>query len=449
MVHLGAPKEDTLSQAYARVPGCELRDDIASSKGRVMSEKIDIFEGDKLRVNASITKGDPSKADGKKVKWTFTQTGGQEEIGEKSATMKDGKASISVKAPKVKDDEASYEIRFEKTYEGGKTSGKKYYIVWPKTFELKAVHKVDGSEKPCEKFLFDVLTEKGPKYEALTTDAKGEHHFTCHEKAAHKVVARSPWEIETWKKTGPRKIEVLVKRKKYTAELVNPANAGSPHKQLVNLTNDGTKPRHGSLLKVQVCAKGDLPRAAKDRLGMENDELFIQVIFSAKNSKRDSPKPGLTVDGAAVASEADKRTFKSKLKLKANGDAAECEVELGRAGGDECEIKVGVTDACTDDSAKLVNWRRYKLEMWQPEANTVAGRATKASSIPSATRWGTTWDRCTRTRRLVPCTDSPQPTRSPTFPSRLGFLGAMPTRAWATRACIARPGSAPPNAKPR
>ena len=129
---------------------------------------------------------------------------------------------------------------------------KKYYVVWPKTFELKAVHKVDGSETPCEKFIFDVQTDKGPVDQSLTTDAKGEHHYTCHEKAAHEVVARSPWQIDTWKSKGPRKLEVLVSRKKYTAELVSPPNTGSPHKQLVNLTDDGTQPRHGNPIKVQV-----------------------------------------------------------------------------------------------------------------------------------------------------------------------------------------------------
>jgi hypothetical protein len=199
-----------------------------------------------------VTKGDPSKAEGKKIKWIFTQTGGQEKLSDKEATLKDSKAATSVNFPKVKDDEPNYEVRYQRSYEGSKTSGKKYYVVWPKTFELKAVHKVDGSETPCEKFIFDVQTDKGPVDQSLTTDAKGEHHYTCHEKAAHEVVARSPWQIDTWKSKGPRKLEVLVSRKKYTAELVSPPNTGSPHKQLVNLTDDGTQPRHGNPIKVQV-----------------------------------------------------------------------------------------------------------------------------------------------------------------------------------------------------
>ncbi|MBN2573171.1 MAG: hypothetical protein JXP73_01275 [Deltaproteobacteria bacterium] len=340
-----------------------------------MSEKVDVFEGTRLAFTAQVVKGDPNEAEGKNVKWSFAQLGGQEKIPDTEVPLKDGKAVHAVKAPKVKDNEEHYEIRYQMTYEGSKTSGKRYYIVWPKTFELKAVHKVEGSEKPCENFSFDVRTDKGVADEALTTDPQGEHHYTCRKMAPHTVVARSPWEVESWKQLGPRKREALVRRKKYTAELVSPPADGSPHKQLINLVDDGTQPRHGSRIKVKICAKGDLKRDAKDRLGFENDEIFIQVIFSAKNSKRDDPKPRLIVDGSDVAPEADKRTFKSKLKLKAKGEPAECEVELGRAGGDECEIKVGVTEACTDDSAKLVNWRRYKLEMWQPEANVVSSYA--------------------------------------------------------------------------
>lgn len=340
-----------------------------------MSDRVDVWEETKMDVWATLKKGDVAKLKSKKVKWTFKQTGGVSKIAEQTADVSvTGEAvKATVDFPRVKDDEPNYEVRYDVEWIQ-KTTSKKYFGVWPRDFELKAVHKVDGAEQPCEKFIFQVKTETGvaPEDAALTTDANGVHQYLCRAKTLHEVKAVSPWVIESWKKKGPRKREVLVSRKKYTAELVQPTKAGSPHRQYVNLENPGDKPRHASKILVKVCAKGDLPKAPGDRLGMKGDEIFVQVVFGEKNSARNSPKPRLVIDGADVAAEPDKRTFKGKVKLKDNGDPAEFEVELGLAGGDRCEIKVGVTDACSDDAATLENWRKFRLELWQPTPDVVS-----------------------------------------------------------------------------
>lgn len=337
--------------------------------------KQNVFEESTYHVYCSVSKGAFDKLQDKKVTWTFKETGGQSKIGINTVDIDAGNKSASAKVtfPKVKDTEDSYEVSYTTKANKETSHGKDTFVVWPKTIQIKAFHKVDGAEQPCKDFLFKVRVD-GDVAEAdaeLHTDDQGVHEYACRKADKHEFLAVSPWVIDKWKTAKGRKREVLVSRKPYKAELVWPAKGG-PHKQYVNLPVNAWSPWDGHRLQLRVGAQGDQNRQFVDRLGLKDDEIFLEVEFGEKNSDRDDPKPRLIVGGADVAAEADGRTFKATLKLKDNGDPAEAEIELGYAGGDECEIRVGVTKDASDAKAKIVNWRKVAIDMVQPLPDVVS-----------------------------------------------------------------------------
>jgi hypothetical protein len=196
------------------------------------------------------------------------------------------------------------------------------------------------------------------------------------EKASVNVTVGSPFEFKSWKTNeNGRAREMLVARKTYKAAFFFPAPTGDanvPNKWYVNLPQKDDA-NEGSRVKCVVGAEGDQGKSKDACLGQKDDEIFVQVKFDAGNSKRNDPKPRLIVGGADVAAEPDNLTYKSKVKL---GDdrKAYFEIELGMAGGDTCEVSIGVTDAKDDVTPplKIQNWRKLGYEMVQPKPDTVS-----------------------------------------------------------------------------
>jgi hypothetical protein len=328
--------------------------------------EANIFEKTKLILKAKISRG---KARNEQATWTIKNQGSGEE---KKIKVKIGKDATDVtceyETPEVPDGKESYLINYELEADGRKFAGAYPYRVWPHYFNMKAVGK-DGKAFPG--FPFKVKQAGAPateKSKAPQTGGDGTLRVDLKVTGAVAVEAVSPFLIDKWTagKDKGRNLEAHVSRKPFTAAIYAPADKDV--KQYVNLPPGRMAGYNGgSRLKVQVGPKEDKGKAPADRAGMKDDEIFVQVVFSDKNSKRNEPKPRLIVDGSDVAPEADKRTFKSKVKLGEGGNPADFIVELGYAGGDACEIKVGVTAACEDDKIKVTTWRKLGLEIIQPK----------------------------------------------------------------------------------
>jgi hypothetical protein len=156
--------------------------------------------------------------------------------------------------------------------------------------------------------------------------------------------------------------------------------AGETVKQYVNLPVAPSKP-HGNKVKLTLGPKEDKGVAdVAARKGAEGDLIFVQVKLGADNSKRNSPKPGLWIDGKAVAAETDKVTFKGQVALKADGAPVDVELELGHAGKDTCEVKIGATDACGDATLNFETLRKVFVQATVPAGLTepAYGDATTA-----------------------------------------------------------------------
>jgi hypothetical protein len=304
-----------------------------------------VFEEYTLTVFARLTEGQVNQLKDTKVTWNFTQTGGTSNLPAKVVDVAWDGATVSapITFPKVKDDEDKYKLRYDITANTKRSTGKQDYVVWPRTYKVKAVRKnKDGAEEPCPGFKFRVSQDGvvDPADAELETDPNGVHDYVCKQKAPIVITAVSPWVIKSWKKKTGRNREVLVERKPYKAEITEPAGDAKPKKHYVNLLEDPAHADQGSLLTFKVGAKGDRARAPADKLGLKGDEIHVKVVFGDKNSARNDPKPRLIVGGADVAAEAgsNERIFKATVKLGDQGAPAEFKVELGFAGGDKCKV---------------------------------------------------------------------------------------------------------------
>lgn len=342
-----------------------------------------IFEKSKLTLKAKIMRGKAAQED---AVWTFRGL----PSGEKKVPVKISKTATEVTCTvdieEVPADKDSYMVTYELEADKRKYPGFYAYRVWPGSITLKSVGK-DG--KPFPNFPFRVkqggilppAKGKGPD-----TGDKGEAKVELKLTGAATIEPLSPFEIDKWNKGDKdkgRAREAQVSRKPYTALFYS-----HPEKDWKQYVNMPPTPRpgsnSGSRMKFQVGPKEDKGKA-NGRVGTKGDEIFIEVAFSDKNSKRNDPKPRLIVAGSDVAAEADGRTFKATLKLGEGGDPAEFQVEMGFAGGDVCTVKAGVTKACEDDKVKVTAWRKLLLEVIQPKeecsAYTMSFRTDKKPGL--------------------------------------------------------------------
>ena len=187
---------------------------------------------------------------------------------------------------------------------------------------------------------------------------------------AWEIKVESPWELEGAPVTHKGKVRTYkVKKNPYKVEFISPkpADPTLTTKQYVNLDVDPNgwsenKP-FGRTMSFTVGAVGDTARTGEARLGKQDDLVYIEVNFTPQ-TKRNDPRPQVVaagLDGAPVAANTDKK-WTGKIKLGANGQAT-FSVDLGFAGGDVCEVKVGADNTCADATLKFENWRRLFYEV--------------------------------------------------------------------------------------
>lgn len=331
--------------------------------------EANVFEKTKLLLKTKVSRG---KARNSHATWTFKNDATGES---KTVQVEIGKSGTDVRCEfvtaEVPDGKESYLLTCELEADGRKFKPATPYRVWPHFFDLKALGK-DG--KPFPRFAFQVKQAGAPAVEngkGPQTGEDGTLRVDLKVTGALTVEAVSPYLIEKWTagKDKGRNLEATVSRKPYVGAIYFPSD--KEVKQYVNLdAREGAN--EGHRVKVTVGPKEDKGKDVTERAGVEGDVLYVQVVFSDKNSKRNDPKPAVFVDGSEADFEADKRTVKTKVKLGPGGNPAVFEVELGVAGGDVCEIKTGVTEACADDKIKITNWRKLAMEIIQPKADELS-----------------------------------------------------------------------------
>jgi hypothetical protein len=335
--------------------------------------EMQTFEGAKLKLIHRPVRGKPK---GDSCEFVFKKDGADWKT--EKVSFKGSEAKYELTFPDVDKTAASYKIEYvvKSDKEGGgkdETPGTDSYVVWPKKLKLTSK---GADDKALGEVSFTV-TQNG-KIKTVATDKKGELTHAL-EKSAFTVDAKSPFKVDSWTKDKGSEREAKV-HKLVSAVFAGPlpSKDNKVQEQWVNLDSaDEGRDGKGHLITFKV--------GSKDNVGKKDDVVYVQVKFG-RQSDRNKPLPLLS-DVEGLAKEDSDKTQKGKVKLAADGGTAAFKVELGVAGGDTCEIKIGITEKCEDAIIKLVNWRKLEYEVWQPSADG-ADKATDYTVFKSATEAG-------------------------------------------------------------
>lgn len=317
---------------------------------------VNVFETSKLKLTHKPVTGKPKATS---CEFIFTKDG-QPWKTEKVA-FKGTEAKYELEFPEVDKDKDSYKVEYVvKTPKdsGSGTddkSGDDAYIVWPKKLKITAK---GPDAKPLPGATFNI-TQNG-KTKTVAADKNGVVSHSL-EKSGFTVDAKSPYKVDKWDKTkGSERTADL--HRIVAAVFVSPLPSKSDKAQevLVNLdTTDEGRDLKGSSIKFKV--------GSKDNAGKKDDVIYVQVKFG-RESERNKPLPELTGVIGLVKTDGDK-TQKGSVKLDKDAGGATFKVELGSAGGDTCEVKIGSTEKCEDAVIRLINWRKLEYELLQPKSD--------------------------------------------------------------------------------
>ncbi|MDX2148499.1 MAG: hypothetical protein SFZ23_13350 [Planctomycetota bacterium] len=260
--------------------------------------------------------------------------------------------------------------------------------VWPKKGKLAC--KNEAGDKPFKGFKFKVMQngEQFPKengaYKATADNAEVE--FKLDKGHTFALQGVEPFEIVGEpEKNGTALRDLKCKGKlNFEAEFVTPKRpVDGALKQWVNLAGEPAKKGtdgKGNEIEITLGVKGD-----RDDLGVAKAEIvggpgvfvFVKVKFSGpggKKSKRNTPKTdlvaGLNLSDRAAVKEAatdPEWEFTGKVELKETGGVGKFKINLGKAGGDTCQVSIGSTSACGNATLTFTNWRRIWYQIMAPD----------------------------------------------------------------------------------
>ncbi len=325
----------------------------------------DIFETTVLKLNAKL-KGGEKESDEAVFIFEKETNGEKEELERITVQVKKdewgGSAEVkNYKAPVVADDETCYGLTYRVESGNMTYPGKQVYTIWPLSVTVNA--KKEGGSEAFPDAEFKIT--QGKKSEIVMVDSQtGQCEYMLTQKERFVIDVDFPYELIKWTegKEKGRVLEAEVRRKSYRAAIYSPVPPEQDEalKQIVNLPPNPSQ-HQGHFLTVEVG-----PEEEKRSHVMAGDLVHVQVVFDENNSARNDPQPGLKIDGRKIDPD-DRHTCKGQLTLAADGANQPFVVELGCAGGDACEIKVGVTEACEDAAFKVVNWRKLFYQVTRPE----------------------------------------------------------------------------------
>ncbi len=369
----------------------------------------------KLSLKVKINR--EGKKSGKKANWTFYVSDKPEEMrsvekdaGDESQKTETQKEVVAVVQPKaVKPDEEFYKLTCSAGFEKDAAAQTKLPVEWniyPGIIDLdvqpKAGHeRLKGEmarlrlgglvrEGTMRQRLYKQFGAQVGKSQQVRLDSVGlnDGHL--------ELKADSPWVLEV--KNGPeikQKCQVEVHRLPYVAAFhTHTADEGktqdAPLQQWVNLESD----------KVDSGAKGNVFKimiGADERVNaLKGDKFHVRVTFpkeikykdgtTVDASPRRDPSPALWFDeegkkkgklkaASAKPGKADlvyDYTGDKAIELKEDGELIELFIQMGYAGGTTCKVEIGVTEDVQDDVRWFQAWRELKLDMVQPQKDTVS-----------------------------------------------------------------------------
>ena len=305
----------------------------------------------------------------------------------KNVTIKSGKLTAPVMQvmPAVKPTEASYDVRVTCKYKN-QTKLMLFCTIWPK--QVKVLFQ-DPGKQPAKSFAF-FLKQKGVEDQDLVSGTDG--------KSTIDLLVRGPYSLEPKNKFKVQKDEQVTPSQfrdhKITVETVITARFLSPDitkdiylddpdaspakKQWINLKSKEAEHAIDSGCDAKGHTVVFAVTADPPEEGQPGDKIYFEINFG-KESKRNDPPPKLLDGwGGNELTVLEKKTT-GYVILAPVGDAMTgyFEVDLGEAGGDTCEVKIGGTAAVGDAELKLINWRKIYAQVTR-----TAGLA-KPSLVPA------------------------------------------------------------------
>lgn len=326
---------------------------------------IDIFEEETLKLDVKLKKGE---AKDKKAKFIFVQDGKDlppKEVDVKSG-WRDASAKVEYKLPKVEDTKNGYKLEFRLEFDGKKLPGNQEWAVWPRNVGVKTFD-ADDKALPfarCRIYRGDRILD------VVKADKDGAFNYQFQEPGDCTITGDPPFDLTEWKsgKDQGRAREAKLLRR-WQAEIVKPevVSTTKPVRQYVNLDPaDNGQRGEGFEILIEVGAAGDRKVEESLRVALAGDEIFIEATFS-RESKRDHPLPALSMLAEAATVTEEGKKHKGKVVLANDGGTAFFKLNLGRAGGDTCELKLGTTKEVGDATLKFENWRKLFYQVTRPK----------------------------------------------------------------------------------
>jgi hypothetical protein len=339
----------------------------------------DLFEETDLLMKVTITKGKPKSG---QVTFILKRDGTEEK---KDQALEGDVAQWTYTLPKVDDTKDNYPVQWRVECDSQPFGGVHDCVVWPKNANLTAVN---GTQAALVGFRFRIM-QNGNSVGAFITEDNGvSPPFPLRKPAAFTIEALPPYQItNTVTAVGRnRKVEAVLS---FEAEFLAPTGTyeqsriatlfgdnnelppdGTLH-QFVNLASDSDgQDSKGNLLTIKIGAKGDRTKAPSDRIGKAGVYAFVSVKFGpATKSKRTTPATQL-IDGLELRERKEVtagKEYSGKVELSGPEGTGRFKLNLGMAGGDECEVKIGGTDQCGDATIKFINWRLLHYELLYPK----------------------------------------------------------------------------------
>jgi hypothetical protein len=363
-----------------------------------------VKDSQELSIVAMLTKGTPKSS---KVEFVFLSAEDSKELkkvnGELMADSQYSTAKTATckfKPDPVPDDKEQYGLKYKVICDKEEFAQAEIIKVWPAKGKLEAKNADD--KKTLANFQFKVVQAGLKEQPPFITDDKGAAEFRLQEGAPFTIEPVVPFEVKKQEATKLRELAIEAVRK-FTPCFFEPLRpVDGKIKQYVNIaTANAGKDGLGTKVKVKIAVQEDLQNPGKTPIGGPGVFAYVKVRFGgsglAKKNERNDPKTELLAAGVTdlVAGAADPTTgvveYTGKVELKSGGKG-EFELELGKAGGDTCEISLGsVKDTWAPDTLTFTNWRKVYYELMAPKSigdqlveKTLADGTTKVKDFPSA-----------------------------------------------------------------
>lgn len=316
--------------------------------------KNDVFEGSTLKIRAKLFR--EGRRETGTARLVMLRDG--EEISSKTLSVRKHWIEEPYTLPDVPDHKTSYLFSWRLEHPTGVSGIDTAIRVWPRTCRVKLT-RPDGA--PAARQPFHLRFDDGHRAD-FEADDQGECACTLARRTNFEVrtPATTPiLEFKPGKEVG-RQREAVVSP--WSAEIYAPEPPTErPAKQYVNLTPDdfGEGLGHdgvGPEIAFVVGPRGLKDATSRDPAGVR--EIFVQVKLSDL-TRRTSELA--TVLRASELTRVSATEIKARVPVRPDG-CARFVLRLGRGGGEKCEIKVGLTEACAEDTRSFINWRKIWLE---------------------------------------------------------------------------------------